>query len=143
MTGLQSAEKDELVFVRLFPGEDLYASLKQACAAHAVETAVVLSAVGQLKNFELGYFRSKGDYAPQTFEKPFELLALSGIVSRLDGSYNFHVHATLSGGDKTVVGGHLIRGTVEVTGEIVLLKSSLPVKRITEETTGLKGLFLE
>jgi len=140
---MQSKEKDGVVFIRLFPGEDIYQSLEEACRKHRVETAVVLSGVGQLKNFRLGYFKEKGDYAPQEFEKPHELLSLTGSISNREGDYNFHLHVALGNEEKKVIGGHLIKGEVEVTNEIVLLKTDLKVKRKVEESTGLWGMFLE
>lgn len=140
---MQSKEKDGLIFIRLFPGEDIYQALKEACRKHRVETAVVLSGVGQLKQFKLGYFKEKGDYTPEEFEKPHELLSLTGSISNQEGDYNFHLHVVLGNEEKKVVGGHLIRGEVEVTNEIVLLKTDLKVKRKLEESTGLQGMFLE
>lgn len=140
---MQSKEKDGLIFIRLFPGEDIYQALKEACRKHRVETAVVLSGVGQLKQFKLGYFKEKGDYTPEEFEKPHELLSLTGSISNQEGDYNFHLHVVLGNEEKKVVGGHLIRGEVEVTNEIVLLKTDLKVKRELEESSGLQGMFLE
>ena len=140
---MQSKEKDGLIFIRLFPGEDIYQSLKEACRKHRVETAVVLSGVGQLKQFKLGYFKERGDYTPEEFQKPHELLSLTGNISSQEGDYNFHLHVALGNEAKKVVGGHLIEGKVEITNEIVLLKTNLTVTRREEESTGLKGLFLE
>ena len=140
---MQSKEENSLIFIRLFPGEDIYRELEQVCQKHEVGTAVVLSGVGQLKQFELGYFKEKGDYSPEGFEKPHELLSLTGSISNQKGKYNFHLHAVLGNKEKSVVGGHLIRGIVEVTNEIVLLKTSLRFKRKLEESTGLQGMYLE
>ena len=140
---MQSKEKGGLIFIRLFPGEDIYQALNKACQKHKVKTAVVLSGVGQLKKFKLGYFREKGDYAPEEFEKPHELLSLTGSISNQGGDYNFHLHVALGNETKGVVGGHLIKGTVEVTNEIVLLKTDLAVTRKLEESSGLQGMFLE
>jgi len=140
---MQSKEKGDLIFIRLFSGEDIYQALKEACQKHGVETAVVLSGVGQLKQFSLGYFKEKGDYTPEGFEKPHELLSLTGSISNQEGDYNFHLHVALGNETKKVVGGHLIKGVVETTNEIVLLKTDLKVKRRLEESTGLQGMFLE
>ena len=140
---MQSKEKNNLIFIRLFPNENIYHELEQVCQKHKVGTAVILSGVGQLKQSELGYFKGKGDYCPEKFEKPHELLSLTGNISKQDGKYNFHLHAVLGNKEKSVVGGHLIRGIVEVTNEIVLLKTSLKFKRKLEESTGLQGMYLE
>jgi len=140
---MQSKEKDKLLFVRLFPNEDVHWELKKICRKHKVETAVVLSGLGQLKQFQLGYYKEEGDYTPQEFQKPHELLSLTGSISNQEGEYNLHLHAVLGDEEKNVVGGHLISAKVEVTNEIVLLKTDLKIKRILEETTGLEGMFLE
>jgi predicted DNA-binding protein with PD1-like motif len=140
---MQSKEEGSLIFLRLFPGEDIYRELEEVCQRHEVGTAVVLSGVGQLKHFELGYFKEKGDYCPQGFEEPHELLSLTGSISKQGGKYNFHLHAALGNKEKSVVGGHLIKGVVEVTNEIVLLKTSLKLERRLEESTGLQGMYLE
>ena len=140
---MQSEEKDNLILARLFPGEDIHQELKEICNKHRVETAVVLSGIGQLKQFQLGYFKEKGNYVPQEFTKPHELLSLSGNISNQKGEYKLHLHAVLGNKDKGVVGGHLIKGEVEVTNEIVLLKTAVSITRRLEETTGLEGMFLD
>jgi len=140
---MQSKEKDNLIFVRLFPDEDIYECLKETCKKHNVETAVVLSGIGQLKRFKLGYFKEKGNYTPQLFEKPHELLSLTGNISKQGEEYNFHLHAVLGNEEKNAIGGHLIEGKVEVTNEIILLKTNFKFKRKLEKVTGLKGMFLE
>lgn len=143
VTLMQSKEENSLILIRLFPGEDIYHALTEVCQKHKVKTAIVLSGLGQLTHFELGFFKEKGDYTPQTFDKPYELLSLAGNVSLQEGEYNFHLHAVLGNEEKEVVGGHLIEGIVEVTNEIVLLKTSLKVKRRLEEKTGLQEMLLE
>lgn len=138
----QSKEKDNLIFVRLFPGEVLYDALKEVCRKHNVVTAVVLSGLGQMKEFTLGYFSSKGDYRPEEFTEPHELVVLTGNISKQGDDHNFHLHAALGTSDKEIIGGHLMGGKIEITAEIVLLKSDLMMQRRIDEKTGLSGLFL-
>jgi uncharacterized protein len=140
---MESNEGGDLIFVRLFPGEGVYGMLEAACEKHEVMAGAILSGIGQLRDFELGFFRGKGDYSPRMFQTPHELLSLSGIVSRQDGGYFFHLHAVVGDEGKRVYGGHLIKGTVAVTNEIVMLKSQVKVERRREDGTGLMGLFLD
>ncbi len=140
---MQTKEKDNLIFIRLFPDEDIYEKLAEAVKEYNVETAVVIAGIGQLKNFELGYFKEKGNYTPQLFTEPHELLSLSGNISKQNNKYNFHLHAVLGSEEKDLVGGHLIKGAVAITNEIILLKTNLKIKRRLEEETGLEGMFLE
>lgn len=142
---MQSKEENNLIIARFFPGEDIGEGLKQVCSEHQVKTAVIISGLGQLADFSLGFFKEKGDYLPQNFTEPHELLSLQGLVSRnsAEADYEFHLHAVLGATNKTTVGGHFISGKVSVTAEIVLLKTDLTIKRALEEKTGLNGLFLE
>ena len=140
---MQNKAEDNLIFIRLFPGEDLFQSLTKVCQKYKIKTAVILSGLGQLKNFKLGFLKEKGDYYPQEFAQTYELLSLTGNISNQNGEYKFHLHAVLGDQNKQVVGGHLISGTVETTNEIVLLKTNLKIKRKFEPASGLEGMFLE
>ena len=139
---MQSKEKDNLVFVRLFHDEDVFSELKKVCMGHNVVTAVVLNGIGRMKQFELGYFISKGNYASEQFAEAYELVSLAGNLSKQESGYVFHLHAILSDIDKKTVAGHLTRGKVDVTNEIVLLKTGMTIVR-KAEPSGLTGLFLE
>jgi hypothetical protein len=142
---MQSKEKDNLIFVRLFPNEDIFESLEKVCKKHEIKTALILSGIGQLKKFQLGYFKKKGNYSLEKFKKPHELLSLSGniIFSEKEEKYKFHLHAVLGNKEKHSIGGHLLKGKVEVTNEIVLLKTNLQIRRKLEKETGLEGMILE
>ncbi len=140
---MQSKQVNDLIFIRLFPDENIYEKLEEVCSKYQVNTAVVISGIGQLKDFKLGYFKEKGNYTPEHFKTPHELLSLEGNICQQNGEYKFHLHAVLGNEKKEVIGGHLIEGLVEVTNEIVLLKKDLAIKRKLEKDTGLEGLFLE
>ena len=137
---MQSKEKKNIIIIRLFPDEDVNEQLREACKLHDVKTAVVISGIGQLKNVQLGYFKEKGDYAPENFDKPLEILSLSGNICKQEDDYVLHLHAVLGDEKKKAVGGHFIEGTVSITGEIVLLKTNLNVQRKLNKKTGLKDL---
>ena len=140
---MQSKYQGNLLFLRLFPGEDLFDKLREGCELYDVKTAVVVSGLGQFQSFTLGYFKEKGDYAPEEFHEPHELVALTGIVSRYQQEVDIHLHAVLGSKDKETKSGHLIHAKVAVTNEIVLLTSDVSIRRELEEQTGLRGMFLE
>jgi predicted DNA-binding protein with PD1-like motif len=139
---MQSREKNNLIIIRLFKGEDLFSSLKKIAQKHKIKTAVVLQGIGQLKNFKLGYFKKKGNYMPQEFKKPYELVSLTGTIIKSQKDYDFHLHAVLSDEKKKTCAGHLFNGEVSVTNEIIILKTEIRAKRKLEKETGLKGLYL-
>ena len=79
-----------------------------------------------------------------SFEKPLEILSISGNVTLAEGEPLVHAHLTLSSVDEdeiTVIGGHLIEGCV-VFGfsefAILELEGIEMVKRFDEETQTLQ-----
>jgi predicted DNA-binding protein with PD1-like motif len=140
---MQSKEKKNVIFIRLFPDEDINEQLKKACKLHEVKTAVVISGIGQFKKVQLGYFKEKGNYSSEIFEKPLELLSLTGNICKQGKNYILHLHVVLGDENKNTIGGHFIEGKISVTGEIVLFKTTLDVHRKLDKKTGLKILYIE
>ena len=132
---MQSKEEGNIIFIRLFSDEDMQEKLKEACRSHNVNTAVVLSGLGQLKKIQLGYFKEKNNYNPENFDAPHELLSLTGNICKQDGVYNLHLHVILGNEKKNTVGGHLIEGKVEITNEIVLLKTDVQLSGFWRKRT--------
>ena len=118
--------------------------MKEICRQKKVQTAVVVSAIGQIKNFRLGYFNGSR-YLYRDCSEVYELISLSGIISKSQqgDTYEVHLHAAVGSSDHQVLGGHLTQAVVQATNEIVLLKSDLTVQRKFDQSTGLTGLFLE
>jgi len=102
---VQSKEKNNLFFVTLFHNEDIHRELKRVYQNHQVETAVILSGLGQLKQFQLGYYKEKENYTPQEFKEPHEMLSLTDGIFSQKGEYNFHLHAVLGNEGKNDAGG--------------------------------------
>lgn len=139
---MESKEKNNIIFLRLYKNENVAEKLKETCSDHDVKTAVILSGIGQLKNTELGYFKKKGDYSPSLYDGPHELLSLNGNICREKNEYLLHLHAVLGNEKKEAIGGHFIGGLVSITCEIVMIKTSMDVKRILDEKIGLKTMSL-
>ena len=140
---METKENKNIIFLRLYPDENLNEKIKEACRNHNVKTGVVLSGIGQLKKAKLGYFKEKGDYAPEEFDKPLEILSLTGNICQEKDDYLLHLHIILGNEKKNAFGGHFIEGTIGIIGEIVILKTNVEVKREFDEKTGLKTLVLK
>ena len=139
---MQSKENKNIIFIRLFPGEDAHNELINVCKKHEIKTAVIISGIGQLKETEIGYFVKKGNYSPEKFTKPLEIICLNGNICKNKDEYISHIHITVSDEDKNAFGGHFIKGLVSVTAEIVLLKTDIEVRREYDDKTGLEALDL-
>jgi predicted DNA-binding protein with PD1-like motif len=140
---MQSKENKNIIFIRLFPDEDVNSELIKAFKKHNVKTAVVLSGIGQLKETEIGFFKTKGNYFPETISTPHEILSLAGNICKNKDEHLLHLHIVLGDENKNAIGGHFINGQVSVTAEIVLLKTNIDVKRKYDEKTGLQALSLD
>ena len=140
---MQTKEKNNVLFLRLFPGEEVTEKIKEACVSNKYKSAVIVSGIGQLVDTKLGYFKEKGEYAPKVFKKPLELLTLSGNICIQGGECLHHIHATLGDDRKVVFGGHFHSGIVKVTAEIVIFKTNVSFERKIDEETGLQGMHLE
>ena len=140
---MKSIENKNIIFIRLYPGEELISKILKACKKYKVKTAIVLSGIGQLKEIEIGYFKNKGNYLPNKFKKALELLSLSGNIIINEKDIDVHLHVTLGDEDKKCLGGHLIKGVVSVTAEIFLIKTDLKLERVLDSETGLKGLNIK
>ena len=107
---------------------------------------VILTGVGMLKDFELGWFdhATKG-YVKEEFATPHELVAMSGTVAVSaddPGTVMPHVHAAMAGPDLGLVGGHLWKATVTILNEISIKRVGKEMTRRLNPATGLMELDL-
>ena len=130
------------LLIHMVPDEDYLECIKEACREAGFRTAVILSSIGQLKEVTLGYFRGPGDYHPQVFDGPLELVGVSGIISLVNDEYIPHLHAVLGDPEKMAVGGHLVSGKVSITNETVIGNINIGVNRKKNGETGLMDVFL-
>jgi len=133
---------NDILIIRLDQNESVNEKIIEACKKHKIKTAVVLSGIGQLKNVELGYFKKKGDYSPEIFHNPLELLSLSGNIVKNNENYILHLHSILGDDKKNAIGGHFISGQISVTAEIFIKKIGISIIRKKDKKTGLNSLFI-
>lgn len=137
---MEYREDKGLIMVRLHQNDDLFESLKKVCTACDVSVGVFLSGIGMLKQAELSFYVKQGKYSTVLFPEPLELASMTGNVILQEGEYQFHLHAVLAKDNKEAVAGHLSKGKVNVTNEIVILKTDIRAFRKIDEATGLMAL---
>jgi predicted DNA-binding protein with PD1-like motif len=75
-------------------------------------------------------------------EGPFSLLCGQGLVSPSDepNKMDIHYHATISGADDIVYGGHLERGTITLSTLDIFISeiTGLEISRTTDPHTGVR-----
>ena len=53
---MQIGSESKIIILKLTNDEDVFKSLEKAINAHNIRSGVILSGIGMLKEFELGYF---------------------------------------------------------------------------------------
>jgi citrate lyase subunit beta / citryl-CoA lyase len=130
MDGLwyKQVEQGRRFVIRLAPGESLRQRLAEFAGAAGVRNAVVVSAVGSVRDVQFRGIRS-GAALPLTAPRmhahdvagPLELLAVTGgLVRDQAGAVDCHLHVTAARSSGEVLGGHLFDARVFATCEIVL-----------------------
>jgi predicted DNA-binding protein with PD1-like motif len=128
--------------VRLERGEDVLATLTKF-ANHAKIGNAFVNGIGVLKDVEIGYFDSEsGEYIKTKLDGEYELISLMGNVTIVDGERFVHAHVNLSDRSCRPYAGHLFSGAIGVTGEFVLIASTVEISRSLDKETGLKFLDL-
>ena len=100
----------------------MISSLQQCAKAANLPAAVVSGGVGALHNPTVAYYSLKQHkYIDKQLDKgDVELLSASGNITWLKQAPFAHIHVTLGDTDYQVWGGHLIKGTVAVVGELMV-----------------------
>lgn len=136
--------------IKIRPGEKLVQNIKQIAVQEEIRNAVILSAIGSVKNVHLNDIKS-GAKLPITparltfheLEGPLELLSLTGnIVPAENGQANCHLHIMASKSSGDVVGGHMQDAEVFATCEIVLVELMLEgIERHLSKSGGTPTIF--
>jgi predicted DNA-binding protein with PD1-like motif len=118
---MQTFTAEDLVIVRLDPGDLALESIRDAIDDHDVDTGVVLSGIGTFRNLHVHYLHTTDleDRPRNTFlerEGAWEVNAIQGVIA--DGEP--HLHVTAFDGEETIAG-HLEEGNeINALGEVVI-----------------------
>jgi len=130
-------EANGLLVVNLTRGENIRAKVEEMAFKESIVGAEV-SAIGAVANPELGYYKlDERDYIRRFFPGDWELLSLLGNITQKDGKPFLHAHASLSGKDFNVIGGHLFDARVAVVVEMLITRIGTPLRRVYCDDVGL------
>lgn len=115
--------------VRLFPGEEVAASLLQLAESKNLPSAA-LSGIGGVDEIEIGYFDlKKNEYLHKTIREELEMVSLLGNLSYIDGKPFYHLHGTFGTRSFQTISGHVFRAVISITAEIHLKVFSEKITR--------------
>lgn len=103
--------------------------LAEWCEEERVESAAIVAGIGMLEDIEIGRYNGK-EYSKEIIKPSSEILSLQGNVSMKEGKPFVHLHVSLADEDLTVKGGHLFKGTVSMTIELVMIEFDYEFVRI-------------
>jgi predicted DNA-binding protein with PD1-like motif len=143
---MESEIEDNFIVVKLENDDDLFKNIKEVTGKYNIRSGLILTGIGMIKDFELGYFDPEG-YKTSSFSEPHELVSMSGSIAFDKNDPNNllpHIHCAVAGRDHHVFGGHLNKATVNVINEITIVRlNDLILNRLKNETTGLMELNIE
>ena len=130
--------------VVLDSGEEAFAALTKF-ANDAGITMASLTAIGAFEKATIGWF----DFDKKTYKK-IEVEQQCGVRSAIgdvavgdDGKASLHVHVVLGLADGTTRGGHLMKGTVRPTLEVVLTDTPTHLRRKKNADIGIALIDLD
>ena len=136
--------------VKILPGESLVSCIKEFILKENIHYAVILSAIGSVKNVKLNDIKSgaklpitSARLTPHEIEGPLELLGLTGnIVPGETDDLDCHLHIMASKSSGDVVGGHMHDAEVFATCEIVLTELVVEgIERHLSKSGGTPTIF--
>lgn len=139
---MQNAQENNFITLRLKDGDDFLSSIREIIKLYKIHSAIILGAIGMLKEIELGFFKGKGKYSLINFKGPMELVSCQGNISSNGEELIIHLHVALGDKKGKLYGGHFRSAKVHVATEMLIYKfEKLKLKRKLEEQTGLMGLY--
>lgn len=141
---IHEAEGQKTFAIILDAGDEALASLR-AFARELRLTAASFKAIGAFERAELSFFDwETKTYEPIPVEEQVEVASLTGDVAvEPDGEPAVHVHAVLGRRDGSAIAGHLNRGIVRPTLEIILTEQPAHLKKQRDHKSGLMLIALD
>ncbi len=102
-------------------------------------SAAQITAIGAFENATIAYFDwETKKYLEIPVDEQVEVASLLGDIGvDADGRPALHVHLVLGRRDGSAVAGHLLRGRVRPTLEVVITESPTYLRRCKDQETGL------
>jgi len=138
---MKAKKSKSLICVRMEENEDFFEKLKEVVKKFKLKSGIIIHALGQFKDVELGFYdRKRRKYLTKKFKGPFEITNLSGNISFIGKEIISHVHVVLGKKNFETISGHLNKATVTSTLELFILTTPLKFVRKLDKESGLKLL---
>ena len=138
MARLVQIKNSDTVVGKLSYGQDLLEEITGICVDKKI-SLVKIEALGAVQKARVGFYNQKvREYQFLSFDKPLEILNLTGNISIKDDKPFVHAHIILADESGNAYGGHLAPGTITFACEFVIHSfSGAELIREMDEETGL------
>ena len=139
---MEYKEVGEHYILRLEKGEDIIEKMTEFCKKENLKSGH-FSGIGALEEVEIGYYdvKDRKYHTKKIKEEHIELLSLKGNVSLdQENIIKVHAHVVISDKNLNARGGHLVKGIVSITCEIVFIEFDKTIKRNHNDRPGLQLL---
>lgn len=128
---------DNTYIVRLQVGDEICEKLLQLAKEENIRLASI-SGLGAVNEFTVGVYNTEEKkYYANEFSGAYEIVSLTGTLTRKDDEPYLHAHFAAGDDKGNVVGGHLNRAIISATAEIVINVIDGEVGRRFDDETGL------
>jgi predicted DNA-binding protein with PD1-like motif len=125
---------------RVKPDKELFTEITRYCRDNAITSGVIIGIIGSVTKARLNFLHElPGNYAPEDFSGPLEIVTAQGSVALLSGETIVHIHIQLSNKDGCM-GGHLVDATIFSTAEVTIGELDYQLRRRFDTYTGLNEL---
>jgi len=130
--------RGETLIVVLDDGEEAFSALQEFARKEGMSGAS-LTAIGAFSRATVGWFDFAGkSYKEIAVDEECEVLsAIGDVTGGDDGKASLHVHVVLGLSDGSTRGGHLLKGTVHPTLEVVLTETPARLRRRKRPELGI------
>ena len=125
------------IYLRLDPKEEILEEIGKVAKKENIRLAQV-TGLGAINDFTAGVYNTvTKEYHSIQFQGAFEIVSLTGTVTRKDGDDYLHLHIAAGDEEGHVHGGHLNRAEVSATCEMVIRLIDGRIDRQYDDVTGL------
>ena len=128
------------IIVRLDKNEEILEQLRILAQRENICLASV-QGLGAVDELTLGaYDVQTKSYIANEFHGVYEISSLVGTIDSMDGAFYTHIHVTAADTQGRAYGGHLSRGIISATGELVITVIDGRLDRKFHDDVGLNLL---
>ena len=131
-------EDGAMVYLLVFDEDEEVIETLTAFAKDRSIAGAHFSALGAFREAELAWFDCEArEYVPIRVDEQVEVASLVGNVAVFDEAIRIHAHAVLGRRDGSTLAGHVVRGRVRPTLEMILVDEPTTLARTVDERVGL------